>query len=78
MEKAKDAFKTEYRCRCGNPLAIVEDKQTTLFGCDRCDCYIILLPWQLREFRRKNYFDWKGLMKYAYNTYLEARRFVCK
>lgn len=81
MEKMNNAVKMAFRCsRCRGHLAIVEDKRdnVALFGCPRCDCYLVLLPWHLREFRRRSFFDWKGLMEYIYKTYLDARDSVCK
>jgi hypothetical protein len=79
MEKVKNPVKTTFRCsRCRKRLVIVERGNVTLFGCPRCDCYVVLLPWQLREFRRGNFFNWRGLMKYAYNVYLDARDSVCQ
>jgi ssDNA-binding Zn-finger/Zn-ribbon topoisomerase 1 len=81
MEKAKTKVKTTFRCnRCSNNLVIVEDKHNnvTFFGCPKCDCYIIVLPWQVKEFRRRRYFNWKGFMKYIYRSYVDARESVCK
>ncbi len=81
MEKLKNTIKTAFRCNhCRSRLIIAENKRdnVTLFGCPKCDCYVVLLPWQLQEFRRSDFFDWSSLMKYVYNVYLEARDSVCQ
>jgi hypothetical protein len=80
MEKTENV-ETSFKCsRCHNSLVILEDKRdnVTLFGCLKCDCYVVLLPWHLKEFKRGKFFNWKGLMRYIYRTYLDARDLVCQ
>ncbi len=82
MEKLKTyGIKTTFQChRCDNHLVLIEDKRNDVmfFGCPRCDCYVIVPSWRLKEFKHGNYFNWRKLMKYAYHTYLEARDMVCQ
>jgi len=81
MEKIKNAIKTTFRCKhCKTRLVIVEDRRNNvlMFGCQKCDCYLIIPEWRMNEFKRKKFFDWQGFMKYAYNTYLDARDSVCQ
>jgi phage FluMu protein Com len=79
MEKAKNVIETTFRCmRCKKNLVITEKQGVTFFGCPRCDCYVIVLQWQIREFRHKGHFNWRGFMKYLYRSYLDAREFICK
>ncbi len=80
MEKA-EMIKTTFMCRhCKSRLVITEDRhnKVLIFGCPKCDCYLIIPEWRLKEFKHKGFFDWKGFMRYAYNTYLEARDLVCE
>jgi len=79
MEKAKVVIKTSYRCpRCSKNLVIVEDRGVAFFGCVKCDCYLIVQRWQIREFKRKRYFDWRGLMEYLFSSYVDLRKTTCK
>jgi hypothetical protein len=77
MEKAS-MVKTEFKCRCKRRLVFMEQNNIILFGCPRCDCYLVILPWQVRDFKRNGFFDWRGFMKYVYSTYLDARDSVCQ
>jgi len=80
MEIAEtNVIKTTFQCpRCGRNLIITEKKGITFFGCTKCDCYIIVQPWQVREFKRGGYFNWRDFMKYIYRSYINARDYVCK
>ena len=78
MGKVKNVV-TTFRCSyCGDRLILMEKHGVLFFGCPRCDCYLIIPQWRLKEFKYGNFFNWKGLMKYAYNTYLDARESVCR
>jgi len=79
MEKAK-TVKTEFKCKCKTRLVIVEDRRhnVLMFGCPRCGCYLVIPEWRIREYVNRNFIDWRGLMKYAYKGYLDARDAVCQ
>jgi len=79
MEKAK-TVKTTFKCGCKTRLVIVEDRRNNvlMFGCPRCDCYLVIPEWRMREYIRRNFIDWKGLMKHAYKSYLDAHDAICR
>jgi len=70
--------KTTFRCKCGSRLIIMEKHGALYFGCPRCDCYVVIPQWRLKEFEHGNLFNWKALMEYAYDTYIDVRAAVCR
>ena len=69
---------TTFRCICRKKLVLkeVQELNIMMFGCDECQCYVIVTPSRLREYVYLR-FDWQRFMKDLYASYLEARRFVC-
>ena len=82
MEIAKtSAIKTTFRCNhCSSRLVIIEDKRNNVafFGCPKCDCYIVIPPWRLKEFKHRSFFNWKAFMEHMYRSYIDARDSVCQ
>jgi DNA-directed RNA polymerase subunit RPC12/RpoP len=77
--KKVNAVKTTFRCKhCGGRLILMEKHGVLFFGCLRCDCYVIIPEWRLKEFKYGNLFNWKALMEYAYDTYIDVRESVCQ
>ena len=48
-----------------------------MFGCPRCQCYVIVTENKVREYFYGSVFSWRRLMKDLYNTYTSAKRHVC-
>ncbi len=72
---------TTFRCLCGKRVVIreklVRKANVVMFGCKKCQCYVILTEDRLREYFSSDEFDWRKLMKDLYDTYLEAYEYVC-
>jgi len=71
---------TTFRCICRKRLVLKEVRRLNvmMFGCDRCQCYVVVTPSRLREYVYLHSFSWKRFVKDLYASYLEARRFVCR
>jgi hypothetical protein len=71
---------TTFRCICKRKLILEEVRglNIMMFGCDKCQCYVVVTPSKLREYVYSNRFSWQRFMRDLYTSYLEARRFICK
>jgi hypothetical protein len=69
---------TSFRCICKKRLVLKEVRKLNvmMFGCDKCQCYVVVTPDRLKEYV-SNKFNWRRFMKDLYASYLEARRFIC-
>jgi len=72
---------TTYRCKCGDRLVlrnlVRKGVNVLLFGCDRCQCHVVITDSHLRTHLYGNFFNWKKFLKNAYRTYVEARSGIC-
>jgi len=78
--KARQEVKivTAFRCICRKRLVLKEVRiNIMMFGCSRCQCYIIVAPNRLKEYIYLHRLNWRRFMKDLYASYLEARRFIC-
>ncbi|MFZ8808417.1 MAG: hypothetical protein ACO2PN_09970 [Pyrobaculum sp.] len=70
-------LKTTFRCTCGKRLVLLEEVGTAMFGCERCQCYVIVTNSRIKQYRYSGMFNWRRFMKDLYNSYIEAHRYVC-
>jgi len=78
QETAKIA--TTFRCTTCRKRLVLEEVRglnIMMFGCDRCQCYVIVTPNRFREYIYHGFISWKRFMKDLYASYLEARK-LCK
>jgi len=78
--KARQEVKiaTTFRCICRKRLVLKERKNIMLFGCNKCQCFVIITPNRLKEYVYLRRFNWQRFMKDLYASYLEARKYICK
>jgi hypothetical protein len=69
---------TEFRCLCGRKLVLKEVSNVLMFGCPRCSCYVIVTESKTRPYYYSGMFNWRKLMKDLYDSYIEARRYICE
>ncbi len=70
---------TTFRCPfCRKRLVIEETKGVMMFGCPRCQCYVVVTRNRLKEYVYLGKFNWRRFIKDLYATYVEARRYVCE
>jgi hypothetical protein len=71
---------TTFRCLCRSRLVLKELKETkgvALFGCERCQCYVVVTKNRIKEYIYLSNFNWKRMMADLYKAYLEAHRYIC-
>jgi DNA-directed RNA polymerase subunit RPC12/RpoP len=70
--------KTTFKClHCSRKLVIEETMGVMMFGCPRCQCYVIVTENRVKEYVYGSMFSWKRLMKDLYNAYKTARQHIC-
>jgi hypothetical protein len=71
---------TTFRCICRKRLVLKEVQRLNimLFGCNKCQCFLIITPNRLKEYVYLRRFSWQRFMKDLYASYLEARKYICK
>ncbi len=68
---------TNFRCPFCKKRLVIKEKGVVMFGCPRCDCYVIVTKDKIKPYIYDNMFNWKKMMKELYDAYLEAREYIC-
>ncbi len=70
---------TNFRCPfCKKRLVIEEMQNVLMFGCPKCQCYVIVTENRLKEYVYLGRFSWRRFMKDLFVAYIEARRYICE
>ncbi len=68
---------TTFRCPFCRKRLVIKEKDVLMFGCPKCQCYVIATENRLKEYIYLDKFDWRRFIKDLYAAYIEARRYIC-